>query len=280
MKKLLTVTAFAALVTAAHAQDTTRVHKTTTYDSSKVITQPQNGNQNQNNQQNYNTPPPAPTPAPAPAPETSNNKGGEPNMTAKLLLGLRFMPTMTSLNFHKTQEGNLSTNFVVGYGYGGLVGIQVNNYFGITLEVMYNSLAQTYKEGNVSREVKLSYINLPLMFFYNTNFSQKVNFNIGAGPQLGINTGHSYTVSGNNLGDTANYVLSVKPADVGFAYGFGLDFALSHDRMTKLSVGYRGVLGLIDVSDNSNNVTTHDQYILDRSHINTYSIYVGLTWAL
>jgi hypothetical protein len=280
MKKLLTFTAFALLFSAVHAQDTTRVHKTTTYDSSKVITQPNNGNNNNNNTNpNYTTPPPAPTPAPAPAPENTGDNDHHGNMTAKLLLGVRFMPTWTALKFRQTSEGNLSTTAVVGYGYGGLVGIQVNNYFSITLEAMYNSLAQKYSQGNVSREVRLNYVNLPLMFFYNTNFSQKVNFNIGAGPQLGISTGHSYTVNGNNQGDTANYVLAVKPADWGLAYGFGLDFSISQDRMTKLSVGYRGVVGLVDVSDNSNNQVTNNQYILDRSHVNTYSVYIGLTHA-
>jgi hypothetical protein len=192
-----------------------------------------------------------------------------------VILGIRYMPTFTSLNYHHSEDGTVSTSFVLGHGFGGLVGVNFTDHIGLQAEAIYLALAQKYTSNEVEHTVKLSYVNVPLLFVLNTGYSRPVNFNVCVGPQVGINTGSKIETSGNHEGDTLQAVLAVKPADLGIAYGAGFDFGPPN---FKISIGFRGVYGLIDVSDNSNNITTDQYYVLDRAHVKTYSGYIGLAF--
>jgi hypothetical protein len=190
------------------------------------------------------------------------------------IFGVRFMPTITSLGFTESQ-GVVETSFVLGYGAGVLLGTNFNDHVGLQGEILYSQLAQKYKTASdAENKVKLSYINVPLLLSLNTGISKPVNFNFVIGPQLGLNTGSSVEVSNGNEADTVHAVLAVKRGDIGFAYGAGVDFGTD----VKFSVGFRGVYGLVDISDQSQNITTSEYYILDRSHVKTYSGYIGLSF--
>jgi hypothetical protein len=195
--------------------------------------------------------------------------------TPSVILGFRYMPTFTSLSYTHTEGGALSTTMVLGHGFGGLLGVNFSDNVGLQAEVIYSALAQKFAVNNVEHEVKLSYINVPLMLVLNTGYSRPVNFNICAGPQVGINTGSKLTASGTHEGDTLQAVLAVKPADLGIAYGAGLDFGPPN---FKISIGFRGVYGLIDVSDQSQSITTNQYYVLQRSHVKTYAGYIGVAF--
>ena len=193
-------------------------------------------------------------------------------------IGFRYMPMITDLKYNKLPDGAIETDAVVGYGIGGILGYNFTNHFGLQAEVIYSSLAQKYTTGNgVVREVKLKYLNVPFLISLNTDISKAINLNFVAGPQLGLNVGSEVDVdSGNNDTDTVHTVLAVKKGDLGFAYGVGIDFGLGET--VSLCVGFRGVYGLIDISDNSESFTTNDYYVLDRAHVKTYAGYVGLTF--
>jgi hypothetical protein len=192
-----------------------------------------------------------------------------------VILGFRYMPTFTSLNYHTTDDGVVNTSLVLGHGFGALLGVNFTDHVGLQAEVIYLALAQKYTSNEIEHEVKLSYINVPLLFVLNTGYSKPVNFNVCVGPQVGINTGSKIETNGTHEGDTLHAVLAVKPADLGIAYGAGLDFGPPN---FKISIGFRGVYGLIDISDNSNNITTNQYYVLDRAHVKTYSGYIGLAF--
>jgi hypothetical protein len=192
-----------------------------------------------------------------------------------LYIGARFMPTFTSLNFQKAEEGPLETTMVLGYGFGGLVGVNFSEHVGMQAEVIYTALAQKFKNNSKEQKVSLSYVNVPLMLVLNTNYSQPVNFNVCFGPQVGINTGSKIESGESNGTDTIHAVLAVKPVDIGFAYGAGLDFGSAN---FKISVGFRGVYGILDISDRSKSITTNEYYVLDRSHVKTYSGYIGVAF--
>jgi len=193
-----------------------------------------------------------------------------------LYIGFRFMPTFTSLDFHKSEEGPLETTLVLDYGFGGLIGVNFSEHVGLQAEVIYLMMSQKYQEHQKAEQtVKLSYINVPLMLVLNTNYNNPVNLNVCFGPQIGINTGSKIESGESNGTDTIHAVLAVKPADLGFAYGAGLDFG---HRNFKISVGFRGVYGLLDISDQSESLTTDEYYILDRSHVKTYSGYIGVAF--
>ncbi|MCC6461783.1 MAG: PorT family protein [Saprospiraceae bacterium] len=195
----------------------------------------------------------------------------------KAEFGLRFMPTFSSLDIKTSSGGTIKGEGTFGYGVGALLGFSFSDYVGIQGEVIYSAVAQKYKEQDVERKIDLKYINIPVLLSLNTGKTKAINLNIVAGPQLGISVGSSLFTTGTNPADSTNAVLAVKKGDLGIAYGAGLDFGLNSARTIRLGIGYRGVYGLFDISDNSNSLTTDSYYILDRAHIKSNSIYAGLS---
>jgi opacity protein-like surface antigen len=192
-------------------------------------------------------------------------------------IGFRFLPTFTDFNIKQQNNGNVKGTFVMGYGFGGVIGYHFTPYFGLQGEVLYSVLAQEFTSGEKKHRLDMSYINIPIMAALSTNSCKGVSLNIVAGPQFGINTGSKVKTEGGDGVDTVQAVVAVKPADFGFAYGAGLDFRLSQSII--LGIGFRGVYGLVDISDNSKSTTTNQYYIVDRSHVNTYAGYAGLSFA-
>ena len=190
--------------------------------------------------------------------------------------GLRFMPTVSALDMKTSSGGTVSGQATFGYGVGAFLGYNFSNHVGIQGEVIYSSIMQKYKEQDVERKIKLKYVNIPLLLSLNTNKTGPINFNVVAGPQIGISVGSSVSTSGGNESNT-NAIIDVKKGDLGLAYGAGADFALSSSGAIRLGLGFRGVYGLFDISDNNNSTTTNSYYILDRTHLKTYSAYAGLS---
>jgi hypothetical protein len=185
--------------------------------------------------------------------------------------GVRFMPTFSTFQIFTPTTGRLNSNLSIGYGVGGFIGYHFTEQLGIQGEVIYSAIAQKYKEVDIERQIDLKYVNIPLLLSLNTGKSKKINFNLVAGPQIGISAGSKLS-SGNN-----NAVLSVKKGDLGFAYGGGLDFGIDPLHLFRLGLGFRGVVGLLDISDHNTTLTTDNYYVLDRSTIKSYSAYLGLS---
>lgn len=195
----------------------------------------------------------------------------------KLEFGMRLMPTVSDFEM-KTSSGNgVSGNATLGFGAGMFLGFNFSNNVGIQGEIIYSSISQESNDINIVRKVNLRYLNVPVLLSLNTNKSKLVNLNLVIGPQFGFNAGSSFSQSGVINPDEPQPILVVKRNDVGLAYGAGLDFGLNQERTFRLSLGYRGVLGLIDVSDKSNNSSTNSYYLIDKSNVQTHSAYIGLS---
>jgi Outer membrane protein beta-barrel domain len=190
-------------------------------------------------------------------------------------VGLRFMPTFNSFEITTPGNGRVKSEFSTGFGVGGLLGVNLWEHVGIQGEVIYSTISQKYKESNSEREINLKYLNIPVLLSLNTGKTKIVNLNLVAGPQVGISVGSSLSGIGT---DTSNAVLSVKKGDLGLAYGAGLDFGINSERTVRVSLGFRGVFGLFDISDNSQTITTDSYYLLDRTHIQTYAGYAGISF--
>lgn len=199
----------------------------------------------------------------------------EPSGTKIGILGARFMPTISSVKLHNASGNTIKGEFIVSYGYGGLVGLNFSNNFGLQLEGIYNELSQKYKDQNLERKIQIKYLNFPLLLSLNTGRLNMVNLNIVGGPQFGLNVGSSVTTTGSGEIDTVHAILAIKKSDFGLAYGAGLDFGLNKKRTARLDIGFRGVYGLINISDESGTIETGQYYILQKTHIETYSAYLG-----
>ena len=189
--------------------------------------------------------------------------------------GIRLMPTFSSFNMQTSTGGTVNGSVNLGFGCGAFLGFNISDNVGIQGELIYNSLSQRYTETDVERKVKLRYINVPVLLSLNTGKSRPFNINFVAGPQIGFSVGSSLSTNGTN---NPPAILSVRKGDLGIAYGAGIDFGINNSLTTRFGFGFRGVLGLFDISDNSQTIATDSYYILDRSRIKTYSAYVGVSF--
>ena len=191
--------------------------------------------------------------------------------------GLRFLPTVTSLTLNNANGGTVQGDATVSYGYGIMLGLNFSKNVGIQAELNYENISQKYKDQNLDREVKINYINIPLLLSLNTNKTSCINLNVVLGPQFGINVGSSVTGSTTNNTSDLHAVIAVKQGDVGFAYGAGLDIALNSARSLHLNLGFRGVYGLVNIDGTPKDDNTYN--VLIHASRKSYAGYLGLTFS-
>lgn len=197
----------------------------------------------------------------------------------KGIFGVRYMPTISTIKVQNYQGNNLSGEFMLGNGFGCLLGVNLNNHIGVQVEVIYNQLSQKFKDDNLDRRIDINYVNVPLLLSLNTNRKRIVNLNVVAGPQWGFNVGAELKTTGIPNGNgNSTAILAVKKNDFGIAYGAGLDFALTPSKNFRLDIGFRGVMGLVEANNSSESIDANSYYILQNAGINTYSGYVGITF--
>jgi opacity protein-like surface antigen len=195
----------------------------------------------------------------------------------RLVLGARYMPTLSSI---KVQNDNntIQGDFILGKGYSGILGFNFTNHLGIQAEVIYSKLSQTHQDNGMERRIDLEYIHVPLLISLNTNRAASINLNVVVGPQIGMNAGATLTTTGSENGSSnLKGVLVVKNNDLGLAYGAGLDFGLNPRKTLRFDLGFRGVLGLTDISDQSGSLENDEFYVLQKSGINTFAGYFGIS---
>jgi len=209
---------------------------------------------------------------------TANGQDGSAVKHKYAEFGIRFMPTFSSLKIKSSAGDNLDGEVTLGFGMGAFLGFNFTEHVGVQGEIIYSSITQKTKTKNdLEQKIVLRYVNIPLLLSLNTGKSKMINLNLVLGPQIGFNTSSRLTQTGNNIGTEPQPVLSVRKSDLGFAYGAGVDFGLNAKRNFRLGLGYRGVLGLLDISDKSKSLTTDSYYVLDRTRVNTNAIYAGLS---
>jgi len=193
-------------------------------------------------------------------------------------VGLRFMPTFSALSINTSDGGRIKGKLTMGYGGGIFLGYHFSDHVGVQGEIIYSAIAQKYREQDVEREITLRYVNIPLLLSLNTGKTQPFNFTVVAGPQISFSVGSELSASGGGGSTTGEAVLAVRKGDLGVAYGAGVDFGLNSASTFRMGIGFRGVLGLIDISDTSNNASTQDYYILDKNRMKTYAGYLGVSY--
>ncbi|TAE52247.1 MAG: hypothetical protein EAZ89_08805 [Bacteroidetes bacterium] len=195
-------------------------------------------------------------------------------------IGLRAMPMFASFKLQNYLGASVKGKALPGIGAGMLLAYNHNRHVGIQAEVYYNSITVKYELPAVVQKINLRYLNIPVLLSLNTDRTQLVNVNMVMGLQAGINTSNSLRITGESNPAIPQALLSVQRGDLGFAYGAGVDVSLDRLRRLRLSAGYRGVYGLFDISDNNLELPADLYYLLDKSHVQTHSAYVGLSFLL
>ncbi len=192
-------------------------------------------------------------------------------------IGIRFLPTISDFQMQTSEYNRVSGEVVLGYGAGLFLSYNPFKHLGFQAELNYTSISRKYSISNITRVVNLQYVSIPLLLSFNTNKNRTINFNVVVGPQIGINTGSTIYTTGSDPQYTANPIISIKKGDLGLAYGLGLDFGLNELKTFRLGFGFRGVLGLFNVSSNFELPGVNTFYILKNSTIHTYTGYIGFS---
>lgn len=209
---------------------------------------------------------------------TGDRQNTNSENTPRIELGVRVMPVFSSFRMTTSEGKEVKGVGILGYGIGGLLGYNFNRHLELQAEVIYSSVSRRYTEMDVDRMVNLRYVSIPFLFSFNTGKFSAVNLNIVAGPQLGIMVRNTVYTSGNVMYDTPVAVLSVRKSDIGLAYGAGLDFRLNHAGTLRVGAGFRGVYGLLNISNTGETREGSDYYVLNEVHVQTYSIYGGFSF--
>jgi hypothetical protein len=198
----------------------------------------------------------------------------------KAEIGFRFMPTLSAFSVNTSSGGTVKGEAKLGYGVGFLLGWNFSKNVSVQGEIIYSSISQKYVDQDIEHDINLKYINIPLLLSLNTNKYGPVNLSLVGGPQLGLNVGSSVSSTGGDGTYTSQAVISIKKGDIGVAYGLGIDFGLNTDQTVRLGLGYRAVQGLIDISDDSEQLESDSYYIVDKAKVKTQAVYVGLSLLL
>lgn len=196
----------------------------------------------------------------------------------KLEYGMRFMPTLTVFKVYTPSAGTTDAKPSFGYGVEQFFAYNFSKHFALQGEFLYSDLSLKYKEGDAERKIHLSYIHLPVLFSVNSNRYKTVNVNAVVGPQFAFKAESNILTLNGSKENNSNAVLAIKTLDLALVYGVGIDFGLNKSRQFRLSVGFRGTYGLTDISKSSAPLPTESYYILKRTHLQTYSAYVGVSF--
>jgi len=195
----------------------------------------------------------------------------------KVEAGFRFTTIIADFKMQTAQGNKVSEQAIPGYGAGSFMGYNISKHLGVQIEINYSSVSRKFTETGITRTVSLQYIDIPLLLSFNTNKLRRVNFNIVAGPQLGVNTGSNIHSSGEAEMISSQPQLSVRTTNMGLAYGAGIDFGLNHKHTFRLAMGYRGMLGLYHINNNKATLNSGSYYIMQHTPLHTYSVYLGLS---
>lgn len=125
---------------------------------------------------------------------------------------------------------NAKTKSLIGYHVGGFISLFVGNNFAIQPEVLLSSQGAKYESSTSTENLKVNYVNVPVMFKYRSSGG----FYVEAGPQIGFKTSESSSTVIDSL---------AKSTDLSVAAGIGF-----HSKIG-LGIGARYTAGLSKVGD-------------------------------
>lgn len=190
--------------------------------------------------------------------------------------GIRYMPTFSSISLKTYNNDVIKGSVSINHGFGIMVGFNLSKNFGIQGEVNYYQVSQSLRDLDLSNEVNIKYLNIPVLLSFNTNKEKRLNFNVVAGPQFGINAGASIKSVGTVNPDNVRAVVALKKGDVGIAYGAGFEFAVNSNHTVRLDIGYRGFYGLVDINATKTDNNTYN--VVAKASRKTNALYAGIAF--
>jgi hypothetical protein len=136
-------------------------------------------------------------------------------------------------NYSDFYNANFDTEGLPGFHAGAIVAFDINENWSIQEDFMYSTQGAKLKDGfSDGKELKLSYISVPIVVKYKTDFGLYFE----AGPQVGILASQDFKEITGSDADFAEKI------DAGIVGGIGYQFS------NGLGIGARYYMGLTDVS--------------------------------
>ncbi|WP_338839756.1 porin family protein [Flavobacterium ginsenosidimutans] len=136
-------------------------------------------------------------------------------------------------NYSDFYNADFDTEGLPGFHAGAIVAFDINKNWSVQEEFLYSTQGAKLKGGLTDgKDLKLSYISIPIVVKYKTSFGLYFE----AGPQVGILASEDFKEITNNDTDFAEKI------DAGMVGGIGYQFS------NGLGIGARYYMGLTDVS--------------------------------
>ncbi|MBN1926271.1 MAG: PorT family protein [Prolixibacteraceae bacterium] len=190
--------------------------------------------------------------------------------------GIRYMPTFSALDLKASNNDIIDGSASISHGFGVMLGANLSTHFGFQGEVNYYQVSQNFRDQDLNNEIEIRYLNIPLLISLNTSKEKRLNFNVVAGPQFGLNVGASIKSTGTDNPENLEAVVAIKKGDIGMAYGAGVEFALNMNHSVRLDLGYRGFYGLVDLNATNTGEDTYN--VIAKASRKTNAVYLGITF--
>lgn len=156
------------------------------------------------------------------------------NTMAQVSFGPKIGLNLSSQN-DKSKNASYTANKYeskIGYQIGGMLNVQINDYFAIRPELLFNSMGSKYSSGNQvgaigTTTLTTNYLSLPVNFVGQFPISENFKFQAFVGPYVALGLGGKYISEypgGNNEGKIK---LKKDPGNNSNAYQNPLDFGLN-----------------------------------------------------
>lgn len=124
--------------------------------------------------------------------------------------------------------------------FGGSVAFPIGTSLAFQPELLYSGKGTAIEEFGISFDLKLTYLEIPVLIKYNIPTTSTVTPSLYAGPSIGL------LLSADLLGVDVKDLLGFNSTDIGLTFGGGLGVATGSG---KLTFDARYTLGLTDIDD-------------------------------
>lgn len=135
------------------------------------------------------------------------------------------------INISNYTGGNIDSDALIGYHFGGVLNYGFGKVFSIQPEVLFSSQGAKVNNAGAKTNFKISYVTVPVMLKFKTNGG----FYFEAGPQVGFRTSS----------DLGNQTINNFAKNLDLSVGAGIGFQSS----IGLGIGVRYIAGLTKVGD-------------------------------
>ena len=162
--------------------------------------------------------------------------------SAQVHLGVLGGTNLASLNVDPERGIDLSNR--IAFGFGAVLGFELNEYLALQLEPMYLQKGTDFVSDGVDFNVKLVYLELPVMFKYSIGTNSSKPY-LMAGPTIGYNMSAKAKQSLNGFSSEVDIKDDIMRVDFGLGFGAGLSLAMGGN---SIFFEARYALGLMNIN--------------------------------